>query len=216
VSAAVDVWVRYLVPLTVLSAVALLPVIAIALRVKPPSDAAGAHAIFQLGWALLALVWLGQLLLIGGAAAIARARPRQLRAFGVGLAQLARALVPCLAVVAGVAIGGLALAIPGAVLVVLLALTGASREPGVGALRDSIAAAHRRLPVTAIAVVAMLALDVAIVAVGQRVLTVPLSKIPAAGQLASLPHFLRIATLALVLVSPIPASVLATLKLRAE
>lgn len=219
VAAALRTWLRYLVPLTLLSAIAVSPALVLALRARPSLDPAGARATLTLGWEMIALAALGQLILVGGAAAITRAhpsQPSQLRALGGGLVQLARAIVPCLAAVAAVAIGGLALVVPGLVLLVLLALTGASPARGVpAALADSIAAARVQLPATALAVAAMLAIDVAIGVAAQRVFIVPLPRQPAPAQLAQLRLFVRVIALALVVVSPLPATVLATIRTRA-
>jgi hypothetical protein len=217
VIAALRTWLRYAVPLTWLSAVALSPVLATALRTRAPVDQAGAKAVLALGWELIAFAWFGQLVLAGGAAAMTRATPSQLRALGTGFVQLVRAIVPCLAAVTTIAIGGLALAVPGLVLIVLLALTGASPARGVPAsLADSIAAARKHLPAVALAVAAMIAIDVIIGLVAQRIFAAPLSKPPAPAQLAQYRHFVRVVALALVLASPLPATVLATIRTRAE
>jgi hypothetical protein len=98
---AIRLWLRYVAPLTALSALALSPVLLVALRTPPPADAAQARAMIALGWKLLALAWFGQLVLVGGAAAIARDTPSQLAALGRGAAQMLRAIVPCLAAAAG-------------------------------------------------------------------------------------------------------------------
>lgn len=220
VATALRTWLRYAVPLTMLSAIALSPVIIAALRVRAPLHPAGANAALSAGWAMLAVAWLGQLVLVGGASAMTRARPSplsQLGAFRGGLAQLVRAIVPCLTAAVVIAIGSLALVVPGLVLLVLLALTGASRERGVpAALVDSIAVTRTRLPAVALTVVAMLAIDLAIGVAAYRAFVVPLPRQPAPAQLAALPHFLRAMALALVVVSPLPATVLATTRTRAE
>jgi hypothetical protein len=219
VAAALGTWLRYLVPLTLLSAIAVSPALVLALRARPPLDPAGARAALTLGWEMIALAAFGQLILVGGAAAITRAQPSQpsqLGALGGGAVQLARAIVPCLAAAAAIAIGGLALVVPGLVLLVLLALTGASPARGVpAALADSIAAARTQLPATALAVAAMLAIDVAIGVAAQRAFVVPLPRQPAPAQLAQLRLFVRVIALALVVVSPLPATVLATIRTRA-
>lgn len=107
--------------------------------------------------------------------------------------------------------------VPGLVLVVLLALTGASTARGVPAtLVDSIAAARRQLPSVALTVAAMIAIDVSIGAAAQRAFVVALPRPPAPAQLAQLRHFVRVIALALVVVSPLPATVLAMLRTRAE
>ena len=217
---AVHSWLRYIVPLTLLSAIALAPVITIALRVRAPLNPAGVTAALSAGWAMLALAWLGQLVLVGGASAITRARPAPLSQLGAlrgGLAQLVRAIVPCLTAAAAIAIGGLALVVPGLVLLVLLALTGASRERGVPApLVDSTAVTRTQLPAVALTVAAMLMIDAVIGVAAYRAFVVLLPRHPTPAQLAALPHVLRVMALALVLVSPLPATVLATIRARAD
>jgi hypothetical protein len=213
ITAAIRTWLRYVVPLTVLSVIALSPVVVVALRARPPADAAGANALVALGYELLALAWFGQLLLIGAASAVAGS---QLAALRAGFAQLLRALVPCLAAVVAIALAGLALALPGVALVVLLSLTGASPKRGLAALRDSIAAARRRLPGIALAVAAMLVLDVAIAWVSQRLLVPPLPKRPTSEQLAAARQFLHCVAAVLVVLSPLPALVVASFRAPAE
>lgn len=216
VAFAIRTWARYLVPLTLLSAIALSPLIVLAARVHPPADAAAARPVIQLGWTLLAVAWLGQLLLVGGAAAMLTDPPSQLRAFTRGLVQLVRAVVPCGVTVLAIAIGGLALVLPGLVLLVLLSLTAASRERGVpGPLLDSVAAARRQLPAVALAVVALFAIDAAIGLVAYRAFLTPLPARPTPIRLAAIRDFVRAIALALVVLSPLPATLLATLHARA-
>ncbi|HMG56601.1 MAG TPA: hypothetical protein VK601_24040 [Kofleriaceae bacterium] len=217
---AVRTWLGHAAPLTALSAIALSPLVAVALRTRAPVDAAGARSAIGLGWTLLAVAWLGQLVLVGAAAAVMRAQGSglgALAAFGAGAAQLARAALPCLVAALAVAIGGLALAVPAPVLLVLLALTGASRERGLPApLLDSIAAARRQLPAVALAVAALLAIDAAIGAVAHRALIAPLARQPTPAQLAAARDFVRAIAIALVAISPLPACVLARLRARVE
>jgi hypothetical protein len=155
--------------------------------------------------------------LIGGASAITRGRRSQLRAFTGGLAQLARAIVPCIAAVIAIAIAGLALVVPGLVLLALLSLTGASPERGIPApLLDSVAVARKHLRLVALVVVAMIALDAAIAAVAQlQLVAIPVPKQPTTAQLAALPLFVRTIALVVVIASPVPATVLATIRTRA-
>lgn len=213
-------WLRYIVPLTLLSAIALAPVIVIALRVGAPVDPAGANAAVITGWGMLAIAALGQLVLVGGAAAVTRAQPSQLSQLGAfrgGFVGLVRAIVPCVAAAVAIAIGSLALVVPGLALLVLLALTGASRERGLPApLVDSIAVARTQLRTVALTVAAMLALDAAIGLAAYRGFVVPLPRQPTPAQLAAIRHFGRAIALALVVVSPLPATVLATIRIRSE
>ena len=217
VVAALQTWLRYAVPLTVLSAVALAPVIAVALRTGVPTTPAGARAVAAIGWWMIGIAWSCQLVLVGGASAMTGGRRSQLRALGGGLRQLVRAIVPCLAAMAAVAIGCLALAVPGLVLLVLLALTGASRERGVPAmLADSIAAVRKHVPAVAITVGATLAIDIAIGVLAHRLYAGPLPKQPAPAQLLAIRHAVHAIALALVVISPLPATVLAMIRARAE
>lgn len=217
VGPAIRTWLGHIVPLTLLSAIALSPLVALAARVHAPADAAAARPAIQLGWTMLAVAWLGQFLLVGGAAAMLTEPPSQLRAFTRGLLQLVRAVLPCLVTALAVAIGSLALVLPGLVLLVLLSLTAASRERGLPApLLDSIAAARRQLPAVALAVLALLALDAAIGLVTYRAFLAPLPPKPTPLQLAVVRNFVRAIVLALVVLSPLPATVLATLRARAQ
>jgi hypothetical protein len=211
---------RYIVPLTLLSAIALSPVIALALRVRAPLDQASANAAAIVGWEMLGIAWLGQLVLVGGVAAVT-GRPAspisQVRALRSGLVGVSRAAVPCLAAAVVVAIGSLAMVVPGLVLLVLLALTGASRERGLPApLLDSIAASRAQLPAIALTVAGMLALDAAIGLGAYRGFVAPLPRQATPAQLATVRHFVRAIAIALVVISPLPATVLATIRARAE
>jgi hypothetical protein len=103
------------------------------------------------------------------------------------------------------------------VLIALLSLTGASPARGVPAqLADSIAVARKHLPAVVLATAAMIAIDLAIGLVAQRVFATPLAKPPAPAQLVQYRHFVRVVALALVLASPLPATVLATIRTRAS
>ncbi len=124
--------------------------------------------------------------------------------------------MPCLAATAAVAIGSLALVGPGLLLLVLLALTGASRERGaMAALLDSIAVARSRLPSVAITMLAMLAIDVAVGVIAHRMFGAPLGKRPSAAQLVAARNVVYAIAATLVVVSPLAATVLATIRTRA-
>ena len=214
VAAAVRTWLRYLVPLTVLSAIALAPAVVVALRTRVPRAPSG---IVTTGWVVLATAWIGQLVLVGGAAAVAREARSQLGALAAGFAQLVRAIVPCLLAAAAIALGGLALALPGLVLLVLLSLTGASRERGLPApLRDSLAVVRADPRPVAITVAAMLVLDAVIGVYAYRAYAAALPRHPSPAELAALPGFVRAIVIALVVASPLPATVLATIRVRAD
>ncbi|HEY0482533.1 MAG TPA: hypothetical protein VGD37_33660 [Kofleriaceae bacterium] len=204
-------------PLTLLSAIALSPLIALALTTRAPADLAGAKAAVTRGWTLLAFAWLAQLMLVGGASAILAAPRSQLRALGAGVVQLVRAIVPCLIAAAAIAIGSLALVVPGLVLLVLLSLTGASRERGLPApLLDSISAARRQLPAVILAVAALFAIDALIGVMAHHAFIAALPPKPTPAQLAGARDFVRAIVIALVVLSPLPATVLAALRARLE
>jgi hypothetical protein len=217
VGSALRAWLRHLVPLTLLSAIALSPLIALALTTRAPADLAGAKAAVTRGWTLLAFAWLAQLMLVGGASAILAAPRSQLRALGAGVVQLVRAIVPCLIAAAAIAIGSLALVVPGLVLLVLLSLTGASRERGLPApLLDSISAARRQLPAVILAVAALFAIDALIGVMAHHAFIAALPPKPTPAQLAGARDFVRAIVIALVVLSPLPATVLAALRARLE
>jgi hypothetical protein len=216
VATAIRTWLRYVIPLTLLSAIALSPLVIIALTLRVPGNAGQAVTTRGLGWALVGVAWLGQLILVGGAAAMTGARLSQRQALTRGCTQLARAVVPCVVAAAAIALGSLALVVPGVLLLVLLSLTGASPDRGLPApLRDSIAVARRHLPAVAITVAAMLALDAAIGIIAYRASAMPLGRAPTPAQLLAIRTFVRAVVLGLVVLSPLPAMLLATLRHRA-
>lgn len=212
---ALATWLRYLVPLTLLSALALSPQLIVALRLPAPADPARAQIALRTGWALVATAWLGRLLLVGPAARFARSRPGQLRALLGGLGHLVRAIVPCALAVGAIALGGLAFVLPGLALLILLSLTAASpHAPLPAPLLDSIATVRPRLVTVALLVLASLALDATVGFAAYHALVAPFSKPPTAAQLATTRSFVRVTALTLVLLAPLPATLLATLHTR--
>lgn len=215
-------FVRYLVPLVVLSALAFAPLLLIAFRVKTPVNLVGAKVALRTAWIVASLGILPLLVLVGAFAPAVRAltrgeRPSQLRILRDGAVGLVRAIVPCLAAITAVAIGGLALAVPGAVLLVLLALTGASTEPGTPArMLDSVARARSHLVAVILTLVIWLAVCALAIYLVQRGLKLPLPKKPAPAQLADLRQLVRTATAIVAITAPIPAVVLAAIHTRAQ
>jgi len=219
VSVALRTYLRYLVPLTLLSALALSPLVYIALAVDTPRDAAQARGIVMLAWTAGATAWIGQLLLVAGAAPAARglvagAALSQRHAFARGAVAMLRALVPCLLAAAAVVVGALALVVPALVLVTLLALTGASPEtnPPLSRLRDSIAAVRAHVTPVAATVAAIAFFDVALVLVARRFSAPLMGKKPTVTELAAYRHLIDIVVAGLVLASPLAAATLASLR----
>jgi len=217
----VRTYVRYLVPLTMLSVIAFSPLVLIALRVPVPGNAKQAQIALNYAWVLAGCSVIPLFLLVGGVApavrGIADGAPRsQLAVLGAGLVGLARTAVPCLLTVAAIAIGGLACVVPGLVLLVLLALTGASVEDGAPArLTDSIAIARTRvLPIIGVIVV-MLAVQATAIFVLSRPL-VPLPKKPPPEHLAAFRQLVRITVAGIALAAPIAAVALAAIHARAR
>jgi len=219
---ALRTYVRYLVPLTLLSALVFAPVLWFVLRLPVPSDAAFAKQLLRVVWVLAASAWIAQYLLVGAVApavrAIASGEPlSQVRSLGRGFLGLARMLLPCLVAIVAIVIGSMALVLPGLALLALLALTGASTERGLPApLLDSIAVARTNLRSVAITVVAIIVVDLAIVGVAYLVVAEPLPKKPAPAQLAAFRELAQIVTISLAAASPIAASVLAAIRVRAR
>jgi hypothetical protein len=214
--------VRYAVPLALLAAIALAPWIAVALRAEAPTNLAGARRALRTAWLLGATAWIGQLLLVGAAAPLVRALDAgaplsQLRALGRGALGLVRAAVPWLAAVAAIALGGLALAVPGLALLVLFSTTAASTRRGLpGPLVESAALVRRRLPLVAGVVAAMLAVDLGAVYVAQELLRPAVARKPRPDQLAAYGHLVPAVAVAVLAIAPAIAATLAAVHARAS
>lgn len=210
-------WSRYVVPLTLLSAVALAPLVWLAFRAGVAPDLAKARTQVRLGWVLAAAAWACQLWLVAGVApavrGLARGQPlSQLGALVHGVRGLVRGLVPCFIAVLAVVLGGFALVVPGLVLLVLVALTGASEQlaaPPAVAIADAVGVARTGFARVAVLVAAILAIDLAIAFVLQWQLVPRIATKPAAAQLESVRAFVRCVPLAIAVVSPIAACALA-------
>jgi hypothetical protein len=211
---------RYPLPLAVASVIVLSPLVWIALRVPAPPNTAGARATLVLAWLVAGTGFTLQLLLVAAAAPLARslvagAPLSQPRALAASLVQLLRMLVPCAVALATVAIGGLALVVPGLVLLVLLSLTGASTACGLpGPLVDSIAVVRANLRGVVIAVAAILLLDLAIALAAQLAVAAPLVRKMKPPQLATYRDVVRVVVLGVAIVSPVGACILAAIRAR--
>jgi hypothetical protein len=120
--------------------------------------------------------------------------------------------VPWVIVVAAVLLGGVALVVPGLVLLVLLSLTGASErlgEPPPAALVDSVAIVRGNFARTAAIVAAILVVDLAICYAIQKALVPAITRKVPAAKLLPLRTFVRTVPLAIAAVSPLAACALA-------
>lgn len=212
-------WLRYGVPLLVLAACAFAPLVLIALRLPAPRDAAQAKTVVRTAYALAGAGAVSLLVLVAGVApavrAIAAGRPRsQLAILGAGVVAIARALVPCALAVAAVVIGGLALVVPGVLVLALVSLTGASTEPtAAGRVADSVAIARTRIGAIALVWLATLAVYAVAIVLAQRGL-VPVPKKPPPAQLAAYRSLVRVLVVGFAIAAPLPAVVLAAIHTR--
>lgn len=216
-SLALRTYLRYLVPLTLLSVLAAAPVVAFAARMPLAHDFAGAKMQLSLGWTLAGMAWALQLWLVAAVApavrSVARGAPLgQLRALLEGLRGLVRGIVPCGLAVVAILLGGVALVVPGLILLALLALTGASealREPVPAALVDSIAAARGAIAPIVVVLALIGVANVATGTVAQMVLVRILEWQPSNASLVACRAFVRVVACAVALGSALPACALA-------
>jgi hypothetical protein len=203
---------RRAAPLALVTVLALSPALVRVLLVPAAKTAPEAAAQLQLGWILAgaAIVW--QLWLSAAAAAI-RATPGLLAPVGAGARGLVRAIVPCAVAAVAIGFGFVALVVPGLVLLVLLAPTGASArlgEPLPAPLIDAVAIARARLrPAIAIVAVAIVG-NLAIAYVVQRV-TLTSWTPPSPAALHSARTCERVVAVVLVIWSAVVADLLAGL-----
>jgi hypothetical protein len=205
------------VPLTLLAAIAFVPLLYAASRVGAAQDLAKARAQLRFGWMLAAMAWACQLWLVAGVAPAVRgivsgAPLSQLGALTAGLRGLARGFVPCAIAVVAVGLGGIALVVPGLLLLVLLSLTGASDRltaPPATPLADSVAVARGDFARVALVVGVIVAVDLAIALLLQWQLVPRISKKLAASKLAPIRTFVQMVPLVIAVVSPLAACALA-------
>lgn len=214
---ALRAWLRYLVPLTLLATITCAPLLYIALHAHAPKDIHSARVLVRIPWLLASFAWITQLWLLAAAAPLVRsvadANPlSQLRALIAGLRGLVRGALPIAAAIAAILLGGLALAVPGVLLLVLLSLTGASdqiREPLPAPLLDSIAAVRASWRRVVITLAAIIVVGLVVTFILQKHYVPPIrSKVPPS-KLIGIRTFLRVVGLSLTAMSPLAACLLA-------
>jgi hypothetical protein len=205
-------YVRYAVPLTLLSLLAFSPLLLLVARVQSPATAAQARDLLRSLWELgaLAVVWI--LVLAGAAAPLVRSSLGQLGAVRAGLRGLVGALLPVFGSLLAVAVGLAALVVPGLILLPLIAYAGACTAPGIAArMSASVAVARAHLP----AAVGVIAVVVGMITIGIVVLylrlPLPLPKKPSLPDLAAFRATLRTAAIGCAFVAPLLASLLAAI-----
>jgi hypothetical protein len=224
-SLAVKTWLRYVIPLTLLAALATCPIAFIAHAIAPPTDLPHARIAIHIGWILAGTAWVFQLLLVAAAAplvaSVARDAPlSQVQALSAAARNLGRGFVPWAVAIAAILVGGVALAVPGVLLLGLVALTGASErlaEPLPAPLADSISVvrAHAREVAIALAIIIAAGFAIALAAHLAILPALPKTKPPIA-MLAPASTFVRVVALALIAGSAVPACVLAAIYQRAN
>lgn len=219
VQLSIRTYVRYLVPLTLLSLIAFAPLILFALRVPVPLNAKQAEIVLRYAYVFAGCTVILLFLLVGGVAPAVRAidsgKPRsQLAVLASGLYGLGRSAVPLLLAIAAIAIGTLAAVLPGLLLLVLLALTGASELEGAPArLSESISIARTKmLPIIGVILLTVAAQAVAIFVLARPL--VPLPKPPPPQLLVAFQHLLRLCVMGVAIAAPLAAVVLAAIHTR--
>ncbi len=217
-------YLRYVIPVTVLSVIAFAPLLFLALRVPVPRDAGQVNGVVRTGWLLAGLSLIPMLILVGGVApavrSIASGAPMsQLALLRDGAISLVRAVVPVGIAVIAMLMGSLALAVPGIALFVLLSLTGATGAPDrdlATRFAASVKAALANLVVLTVVLVATVAIAIGALYFLQRGLPMPIPKAPKPELLATFRLFARYAIAGLALAAPLPAIVLAAIATRAR
>lgn len=209
-SLTVRAWLRYVVPLTLLAVIALGPVAYAAWKAAAPVDVVAARGLIRRGWVLATCAIALQLLVVAAAAPAVRALHggaplSQIGAFMAGLRGLVRGFVPWLTAIIAVLLGGVALVVPGVLLLVLVSMTGASDKldrPLPAPIEDSISIARAHLPRIALVVLAVVAVDLAITFAVQTAFVPVVGKKVAAAKLVPIRSFVRYSALALVAIAP--------------
>ncbi|HTR51681.1 MAG TPA: hypothetical protein VMJ10_13290 [Kofleriaceae bacterium] len=193
--------------LALLAAVAMSPWLLVAADVGAASDLAHARAQLVAAWIVAGTAWVGQLWLVAGVVALRRGEP---------LANCARALasslVPWLVAVLAIALGFAALVVPGFVLLVLLAPTGASTrigDPLPAPLVDAAALARRDLRRVALLVAGTIVVDLALAGAATLLLAPALPKTAPVAALHATRLVVVAVALAVSALAPLPAWLLA-------
>jgi hypothetical protein len=208
---------RHVVPLTLLSAIVFAPLLAYAGLADVPSAVRPATRMITIAWISVGTAWIAQFMLVGAAAPLARAIAdgaplSQLAGLRAAVRGLLRAVLPCLIVVGAIAMGSIALVIPGLMLGVLLSLTGASTRSGLAEpLLDSVERVRVDVRPVILAVGVLIAVDFAVITIPFLAMLGPLPAKPSSEELETARTVLRIVALGLPLIAPLLACVLAAL-----
>ncbi len=208
---------RYVVPLTLITAAVMIVFVLTGARVRPAVDLANARSQLHVGWLLAAFAWVFQLVIVAAAAPMVRAvavgrELSQVAAFVAGARNVLRAAVPIAVVLAAIVLGTIAVVVPGLLLLGLFSLTGASErlaDPLPTALADSAAIVRAHAKELAVILAIILAADLGVAAISHLAIVPALGQKPTAAQLAPVSAFVRTIAYTLVAFSAVPGCLLA-------
>jgi len=208
---------RYVVPLTLITAAVMIVFVLTGARIRPAVDLANARSQLHVGWLLAAFAWVFQLVLVAAAAPMVRAvaagrELSQVAAFVAGVRNVLRAAVPIAIVLAAIVLGMVAVVVPGLLLLGLFSLTGASErlaDPLPAALADSAAIVRAHAKEVAVILAIIIAADLAVAAISHLAILPTLEKKLTAAQLAPVSAFVRTIAYTLVAFSAVPCCLLA-------
>ena len=208
---------RYVVPLTLITAAVMIVFVLTGARIRPAVDLANARSQLHVGWLLAAFAWVFQLVLVAAAAPMVRAvaagrELSQVAAFVAGVRNVLRAAVPIAVVLAAIVLGMVAVVVPGLLLLGLFSLTGASErlaDPLPAALADSAAIVRAHAKEVAVILAIIIAADLAVAAISHLAILPTLEKKLTVAQLAPVSAFVRTIAYTLVAFSAVPGCLLA-------
>ncbi len=209
---------RYVAPLTLITAAVMIVFVLTGARIRPAVDLANARSQLHVGWLLAAFAWVFQLVLVAAAAPMVRAvaagrELSQVAALVAGVRNVLRAAVPIAVVLAAIVLGMVAVVVPGFLLLGSFSLTGASErlaDPLPAALADSAAIVRAHAKELAVILAIILAADLAVAAISHLAILPTLGKKPTAAQLAPVSAFVRTIAYTLVAFSAVPGCLLAS------
>jgi hypothetical protein len=217
-SLALRSWLRYVAPLTLVSAIVMSPLAIYAFSLDTAHDLATARTHMRTGYAIGAVAWMLQLVLVGGVApavfaTVGREPGAQIDVLARGLRRALRAVVPCALAVCAIMVGLIAVVVPGLVLLILLspvAATPSIGEPLPAPLVAAVSAARRDFAAFVIAYLSLIFIDAAIPIVANALVAAPLpAKNASPEALVRATDFVRSIALAFVALSPLPTCAIA-------
>lgn len=213
--------VRYVVPLAIVTMIVVTPWAYVAVKSPWPRDLPGANFALARAFVLAGTAWIATFVIVGAVAPLVRsvadgAPLSQVRAVVAAIGNGVRMGVPCLAASAAVLVGGMALVVPAFLLMVMLSLTGTSRERGMPApLVESVALVRGCWKPVALVIGVMIVVDVALVIVAWKTVAVPFGKKLKPIEWATYGNVARVVVIGIAVSAPVFATVLAAIGIKA-